>query len=156
MKVQTGIDEKGRREVADGLNRLLADTYTLYVKTQGFHWNVTGSLFKSLHEMFEEQYSELHAMIDPLAERVRALGYPAMGSIAEYVKVTTINDSGQVPSAKDMLRQLLEDRESMARTTRHLIEVADGAGDQSTTDMLTGWLEQHEKTAWMLRSQLAE
>lgn len=156
MKVQTGIDEKGRREVADGLNRLLADTYTLYVKTQGFHWNVTGPMFKTLHEMFEDQYTELHAMIDPLAERVRSLGYPAMGSIAEFAKVTTIHDAGQVPAAKDMLRQLLEDRESMARTTRHLIEVADTAGDQSTTDMLTGWLEQHEKTAWMLRSQLAE
>lgn len=156
MKVQTGIDEKGRREVADGLNRLLADTYSLYVKTQGFHWNVTGPQFSTLHIMFEQQYTELNAMIDPLAERVRALGYPAMGSIHEYAKVTTVNDSTQVPAAKEMLRQLLDDRESTARSTRNLIEVADSANDHSTSDMLTGWLESHEKTAWMLRSQLSE
>lgn len=150
--VNIGIPEDQRREIADGLSRLLADTYTLYLKTHNFHWNVTGPMFNTLHTMFEGQYNELALAVDEIAERIRALGFPAPGSYAAYSELSSIPEAEGVPAANDMISQLAEGQETVARTAR---EVFDGANDQPTADLLTQRMNLHEKNAWMLRSFLA-
>jgi starvation-inducible DNA-binding protein len=154
--VDTGIGEKDREKLADGLVNLLADTFTLYLKTHNFHWNVIGPQFRALHLMFEEQYKELWEATDDIAERVRALGYPVPATFAQFAKRSSIKEAAGVPEAQSMLRQLRDDHESLARSLRAVIAAADKADDASTSDLLTGRLESHEKTAWMLRSMLKE
>lgn len=152
MEVNTGIAESARKEIAEGLARLLADTYTLYTKTQGYHWNVTGSMFRSLHLMFEEQYVELRDAVDEVAERIRALGYPAPGSFAMMAGLTSIPDDKGTTEALEMVRQLAEGHESVIRTARDLLEAAEAGGDVATEDLATQRIQVHEKTAWMLRA----
>ncbi|NER24933.1 MAG: DNA starvation/stationary phase protection protein [Symploca sp. SIO1B1] len=152
--VNIGIEEKDRQEIVDGLSRLLADTYTLYLKTHSFHWNVTGPMFNSLHLMFEQQYNELALAVDAVAERIRTLGYPAPGSYSEYAKLTSIAETPGVPEAEEMVRLLVEGNEAVVRTARSVFPVADAANDESTADLLTQRMSIHEKTAWMLRSIL--
>jgi starvation-inducible DNA-binding protein len=155
MRIDIGIPEPDRLEIAEGLAHLLADTYTLYLKTHNFHWNVTGPMFTSLHLMFEQEYNELALAVDQIAERMRALGVFAPGSYAAYARLATLAESEEVPSADDMIRTLVADNETVARTARRLFPVVERAGDQPTADLLTQRLRVHEKTAWMLRSLLA-
>jgi starvation-inducible DNA-binding protein len=154
MKVKIGIADKDRKAIAAGLSRVLADSYTLYLKTHNFHWNVTGPMFQTLHTMFEEQYTELATAVDLVAERIRALGEPAPGSYADYGALTSIKEERGVPEARKMIRQLLEGHETVARTAREAFPAAERAGDQPTADLLTQRMQVHEKTAWMLRSLL--
>ena len=154
--INIGISEKDRSKVADGLSRMLADTYTLYLKTHNFHWNVTGPMFQTLHLMFMAQYNEMWLAIDVVAERIRALGYPAPGTYKEFAELTSITESEGVPKAKEMIRQLVEGQETVARTAREVLKIADKAGDQPTVDLLSARMEVHEKNAWMLRSLLEE
>lgn len=149
-----GISEKDRKEIADGLSHLLADTYTLYLKTHNFHWNVTGPMFNTLHLMFMEQYTELWTALDEIAERIRALGHMAPFGGSTYRDLSTIPETNGVPPALAMVRELVEGHEAVARTIRSVFELADGANDQPTADLLTQRLQIHEKTAWMLRSLL--
>ncbi|HWS14116.1 MAG TPA: Dps family protein [Rhodocyclaceae bacterium] len=155
-KIDIGITEKERAEIADGLSRLLADTYTLYLKTHNFHWNVTGPMFQTLHLMFEQQYNELALAVDLIAERIRALGFPAPGSYREFGKLTSIAESEGVTSARDMIRQLVDGQEAVVRTARSVFPVAEKSNDQPTADLLTQRMQIHEKNAWMLRSLLEE
>ena len=152
--IDIGISEADRKEIAAGLSHLLADTYTLYVKTHNFHWNVTGPLFNTLHQMFEQQYTELATAVDEIAERIRALGFPAPGSYAQFGELTSIKEETGVPSAQEMIAQLAKDQEIVARTAREVYPVADEAHDEPTADLLTQRMQIHEKTAWMLRSML--
>jgi starvation-inducible DNA-binding protein len=152
--IDIGISEADRASIVEGLNRLLADSYTLYLKTHNFHWNVTGPMFSTLHLMFETQYNELALAVDQIAERIRALGFFAPGSYAAYGELTSITESVGVPAAEQMIRELVAGHEQVARTAREVFPVADGAGDQPTADLLTQRLQVHEKTAWMLRSLL--
>ena len=154
MEIDIGIAEKDRRKIADGLSRLLADTYTLYLKTHNYHWNVTGPMFQTLHLMFEQQYNELALAVDAVAERIRALGHPAPGSYAAYAKLSRIKEETGVPAATDMVRDLVKGHETVARTAREVFPLADKASDEPTADLLTQRLQIHEKTAWMLRSLL--
>ncbi len=154
--IDIGIDAEDRRIVAEGLAKVLADTYTLYLKTHNFHWNVTGPMFQTLHAMFETQYTELAGAIDLVAERIRALGHFAPGSYAAYAKLASIPEEEDVPAAREMVRLLVEGNEAVARTARAVFSAADKAGDEPTADLLTQRLQVHEKTAWMLRSLLAE
>ncbi|HMN47335.1 MAG TPA: Dps family protein [Povalibacter sp.] len=154
MKIDIGIPEKQRVKVAEGLSHLLADSYTLYLKTHKFHWNVTGPMFQTLHLMFETQYTELSTAVDLIAERIRALGTFAPGSYAEFGKLSTIKEATDVPKAEDMIRQLVEGQEAVVRTARRIFPVAEKAGDEATADLLTQRIQLHEKTAWMLRSLL--
>jgi starvation-inducible DNA-binding protein len=155
MKIDIGIPEKSRKEIAKGLCHLLADTYTLYLKTHYFHWNVTGPMFQTLHLMFETQYNELALAVDLIAERIRALGVVAPGSYAAYSKLSSIEDSTDaVPSAQDMIRSLVLGQEAVVRTARKLFAAAEKGGDEATADLLTQRIQLHEKTAWMLRSLL--
>ncbi len=154
MKIDIGIPEKQRTKVAEGLSRLLADSYTLYLKTHKFHWNVTGPMFQTLHLMFETQYTELATAVDLVAERIRALGFYAPGSYAEFSKLSSIKESEGVPKAEDMIRQLVEGQEAVVRTARSIFPIAEKAGDEATADLLTQRIQLHEKTAWMLRSLL--
>jgi starvation-inducible DNA-binding protein len=154
MQIDIGISEKDRAEIAQGLGRLLADTYTLYLKTHNFHWNVTGPMFQTLHLMFETQYTELATAVDSIAERIRSLGHPAPGTYAEYAKLSSIKESTGVPSATDMIKQLVEGQEAVVRTARSVFPVAEKANDEATADLLTQRIQLHEKTAWMLRSLL--
>jgi starvation-inducible DNA-binding protein len=156
MKIDIGIDDTTRAEIVAGLSRLLADTYTLYLKTHNFHWNVTGPMFQTLHLMFEQQYTELSLAVDAIAERIRALGYPAPGTYTEYAKLTAIPEPIGVPAAKDMIKQLVEGQETVVRTARSVFPAADAAHDEPTADLLTQRMQIHEKTAWMLRSLLEE
>jgi starvation-inducible DNA-binding protein len=153
--VNIGISDKDRRKIAEGLSRLLADTYTLYLKTHNFHWNVTGPLFNTLHLMFETQYTELSLAVDAIAERIRALGEFAPGSYRDFGKLSSIPEAEGVPSAEDMIRQLVEGQEAVVRTARAIFTLADAANDEPTADLLTQRMQTHEKTAWMLRSMLA-
>ncbi|PSN18256.1 DNA starvation/stationary phase protection protein [filamentous cyanobacterium CCP5] len=153
-RVDIGISEDSRKAIADGLSRLLADTYTLYLKTHNFHWNVTGPRFQSLHTMFEEQYNELALAVDELAERIRTLGYPAPGTYSEYAQLSSIEETSGVPDAEDMLRLLVEGNEAVVRTARSIIPIAEEATDEATIDMVVTRMEVHEKTAWMLRSSI--
>ncbi|MEM7727487.1 MAG: Dps family protein [Cyanobacteria bacterium P01_A01_bin.45] len=156
LPVNIGIDEDSRAKIADGLSRLLADTYTLYLKTHNFHWNVTGAMFQTLHLMFETQYNELALAVDMIAERIRALGYPAPGTYSEYAKLSSIPETSGVPKAKDMIRLLVEGQEAVARTARSIFPIVEQVNDEPTADLLTQRMQVHEKTAWMLRSLLEE
>ncbi|HEX9389710.1 MAG TPA: Dps family protein [Usitatibacteraceae bacterium] len=149
-----GITEKDREKIAQGLSRLLADTYTLYLKTHYFHWNVTGPMFQTLHLMFETQYNELALAVDAVAERIRSLGYTAPGTYKAYSKLSSIAETDGVPEAGDMVRLLVQGHEAVARTARKVFPAAEKASDESTADLLTQRLQIHEKTAWMLRSLL--
>ena len=151
-----GIDAKQREDIAKGLSALLADSYTLYLMTHNFHWNVTGPQFNSLHLMFMGQYTEQWNALDLIAERIRALGFPAPGTYKEYVKLASIKEVEGVPKANDMIRHLVSAQEATARTARKLFPVVDAANDQTTADVLTQRIDIHEKTAWMLRSLLEE
>ena len=152
--IDIGIKEKDREKIAKGLSALLADSYTLYLMTHNFHWNVTGPHFNSLHTMFMAQYTEQWNALDLIAERIRALGFPAPGTYREFARLATIKEIDGVPSADDMVRHLVNAQEATARTARKLFPVVDAANDQPTADLLTQRLEVHEKTAWMLRSLL--
>lgn len=152
--VNIGIPEDQRQEIADGLSRLLADTYTLYLKTHNFHWNVTGPMFNTLHLMFETQYNELALAVDEIAERIRALGFAAPGSYAAYAKLSSIPEAEDVPIAEDMIRQLAEGQETVVRTAREVFPTAEAGNDEATADLLTQRMQLHEKNAWMLRSMI--
>ncbi|MFM8339185.1 MAG: Dps family protein [Fluviibacter sp.] len=156
MKIDIGIPEKDRKAIAAGLSKLAADNFTLYLKTHNFHWNVTGPMFQTLHLMFETQYNELWLASDAIAERIRALGFPAPGSYADFGKLTIIKDSKGIPKAVDMIKELVAGHEATARTARDLFAPADKAGDEATADLLTQRIQIHEKTAWMLRSLLEQ
>ncbi|MDJ0685949.1 MAG: Dps family protein [Alphaproteobacteria bacterium] len=155
MEINIGIDAADRKEIAAGLSRVLADSYTLYLKTHNFHWNVTGPQFNTLHTMFEDQYTELATAVDEIAERIRALGEPAPGSYAQFAKLTSITEETGTPNADDMIRQMVEGQETVARTARSVLPLADKADDEPTADLLTQRIQLHEKHAWMLRSMLA-
>jgi starvation-inducible DNA-binding protein len=155
--INIGISEKDRAAIAGGLSRLLADTYTLYLTTHNFHWNVTGPMFNTLHLMFMEQYTELWNAVDPVAERIRSLGHPAPGSYAQFGELSSIRDvPATPPKALDMVAILVEGHEAVARTARSIFPAAEKAGDEPTADLLTQRLAVHEQTAWMLRSLLQE
>ena len=155
MEINIGINQADRTEIADGLSRLLADSYTLYLKTHNFHWNVTEPMFNTLHTMFEGQYTELAMAVDEIAERIRALGEPAPGSYAQFGELTVISEETGTPKAEEMIRQLVEGQEAIARTARSVFPAAEKAGDEPTADLLTQRIQLHEKNAWMLRSMLA-
>ena len=152
--IDIGISEKDRKKIAAGLSKLLADTYSLYLKTHNFHWNVTGPMFQTLHLMFETQYNELALAVDLVAERIRSLGFPAPGTYSEYAKLSSIKETSGVPKAHDMIKLLVEGQEAVVRTARSIFPVADAAHDEATADLLTQRIQLHEKTAWMLRSLL--
>jgi starvation-inducible DNA-binding protein len=154
--IDIGISAGDRAKIAKGLSRLLADSYTLYLMTHNFHWNVTGPMFNSLHAMFMEQYTEQWNALDIIAERIRSLGVPAPGTYKEFVKLASIKEVDGVPRAMDMVRHLVNAQEATARTARELFPLVAKADDQPTADLLTQRLEVHEKTAWMLRSLLEE
>ena len=149
-----GIPDAQRQHIATGLGQLLSDTFVLYGKTHGFHWNVTGPMFNSLHLMFEGQYTELWDALDEIAERIRALGHPAPYGGANFAALASIPETQGVPAAMDMVRELVAGHEAVARTARQAFALADEANDQPTADLLTQRLQIHEKTAWMLRSLL--
>lgn len=154
LKFDIGINETDRQDIAAGLSHLLADTYTLYLKTHNFHWNVTGPMFQTLHTMFEQQYTELAVAVDDIAERIRSLGFPAPGTYSEFVQLSSIPETSGVPKAEDMIALLVEGNEAVVRTARAAFPAAERAGDESTADLLTERMRLHEKTAWMLRSLL--
>ena len=154
--IDIGISAPDRARIAKGLSRLLADSYTLYLMTHNFHWNVKGPMFNTLHLMFMGQYTEQWNALDVIAERIRALGVPAPGTYKEFVKLASIKEAEGVPSATDMIRLLVAAQEATARTAREVFPLVDKANDQPTADLLTQRLEVHEKTAWMLRSLLEE
>jgi starvation-inducible DNA-binding protein len=156
MQVNIGIEADARQEIAAGLSRLLADTYTLYLKTHYFHWNVTGPMFQTLHLMFETQYTELALAVDLIAERIRALGFPAPGSYTEYAKLSSIPETTSVPKATEMIKLLVEGQEAVCRTARSIFPIIAAVSDEPTADLLTQRLQLHEKTAWMLRSLLEQ
>lgn len=155
MQIDIGIGEQDRKEIAAGLSRLLADSYTLYLKTHNYHWNVEGPMFNTLHLMFETQYTELAAAVDEIAERIRALGEPAPGSYRAFSDLSSIEEQDGVPSAQDMIRDLVQGQEAVVRTARSVFPTVDGANDEPTADLLTQRMQIHEKNAWMLRSMLA-
>ncbi len=153
--ISIGIKEADRKKITEGLSHLLADTYTLYLTTHNFHWNVTGPMFTSLHTMFMTQYTELWNAVDPIAERIRSLGYPAPGSYAQFGKLSSLPDApAKPPKALDMVSILVTGHEAVARTARGIFPLADKAGDEPTADLLTQRLTVHEQSAWMLRSLL--
>jgi len=152
--IDIGIAAKDREKIAQGLSRLLADTYTLYLKTHNFHWNVTGPMFNTLHLMFEAQYNELALAVDLIAERIRALGFPAPGTYSAYAKLSSIKETQGVPNAEKMIALLVEGQEAVVRTARAVFPMVDKANDEPTADLLTQRMQVHEKTAWMLRSLL--
>ena len=156
LPMDIGISEVDRKKIAGGLSALLADSYTLYLMTHNFHWNVTGPQFNSLHLMFMAQYTEQWNALDIIAERIRALGFPAPGTYKEFVKLATIKEVDGVPKANEMVRHLVMAQEATARTARKLFPIVDKANDQPTADVLTQRIDIHEKTAWMLRSLLEE
>ena len=154
MPIDLGMNEKDRRKIAAGLSHLLADTYTLYLKTHNFHWNVKGPMFQTLHLMFETQYTELALAVDLIAERIRALGFPAPGTYEEYARLSSIKETDGVPVATQMIKLLVEGQEAVTRTARKLFPLVDKASDEPTADLLTQRMQVHEKTAWMLRALL--
>jgi starvation-inducible DNA-binding protein len=156
MPINFGIEEKDRQEIAQGLSKLLADTYTLYLKTHNFHWNVTGPMFQTLHLMFEQQYNELALAVDQIAERIRALGFFAPGSYREFSQLSSIKEEEEIPDAREMIRLMVEGQEKVIRTARSVFSVVDRVNDEPTADLLTQRMQVHEKTAWMLRSLLVE
>lgn len=152
MRINIGIEEGDRKAIAEGLSRVLADSYTLYLKTHNYHWNVTGPHFQPLHQVFEDQYGELAGAVDEIAERIRALGEPAPGSYKAFAKLSNIAESEEVPSAQEMVAILAKDHERVAATSRAVMNRAQESGDEVTAGLLTDRLAVHEKTAWMLRS----
>ncbi|MEL7449771.1 MAG: Dps family protein [Pseudomonadota bacterium] len=155
MELNIGIDSTQRTEIASGLSRLLADSYTLYLKTHNYHWNVEGPMFNTLHMMFEQQYTELATAVDEIAERIRALGVKAPGSYSAYSELASVSEAKGDENAEEMLRQLVLGQEAVARTAREAFPAADSANDEATADLLTQRMQIHEKNAWMLRSMLA-
>lgn len=156
MNIDIGINEKDRSEIAIGLSKLLADTYSLYLKTHNFHWNVTGPMFQTLHFMFETQYNELALAVDLIAERIRSLGFPAPGTYSEFARLSSIRETSGTPKAEEMIQILVEGQEAIVRTARSVFPIAENASDEATADLLTQRIQLHEKTAWMLRSLLEE
>ena len=156
MQLNTGINPEHREELVGQLSKLLADSYTLYLKTHNFHWNVTGPMFQTLHLMFEEHYTELALAVDLIAERIRSLGHPAPGSYAAFGRLSNVPDTDGVPKALEMVKLLVADHETVIRTARAVVTAAEDAGDQATADLGTQRLQIHEKTAWMLRSLLED
>lgn len=154
MNINIGINEQDRQDIANGLSKLLADTYTLYLKTHNFHWNVTGPMFQTLHLMFETQYTELALAVDLIAERIRSLGVYAPGTYKQFAALSSIHEEDGIPKAQDMIRLLVEGQESVVRTARSLYGVVEKANDEATADLLTQRIQLHEKTAWLLRSLL--
>lgn len=154
VKIDIGISENDRKAIASGLNRLLADTYTLYLMTHNFHWNVKGPMFNTLHLMFEGQYNELALAVDLIAERIRALGFPAPGTYGEFAALSSIKEVKGQPKAEDMIKHLVSGQEAVVRTARSIFPVVEKASDEPTADLLTQRMQLHEKTAWMLRSLL--
>jgi starvation-inducible DNA-binding protein len=154
MKIDIGISEKDRKVISTGLSHLLADSYTLYLMTHNFHWNVKGPMFNTLHLMFEGQYTELALAVDLIAERIRALGYPAPGTYSEFVQMSSIKEVKGQPKAEDMIKHLISGQEAVTRTARSLLAAVDKASDEPTADLLTQRMQIHEKNAWMLRSLL--
>jgi starvation-inducible DNA-binding protein len=152
--IEIGISAEDRRQIAEALARLLADTYTVYLKTHNFHWNVTGPMFHTLHLLFEEQYRELAAAVDLIAERIRALGFPAPGSYAAYARMSSIGEAEDVLSAEAMIARLVRDQEVVVHKAREILAMAESAGDEATADLLADRMQAHEKAAWMLRSLL--
>jgi starvation-inducible DNA-binding protein len=152
MDIGIGVDD--RQTIADSLSVLLADSYNLYLKTHGYHWNVTGPMFRTLHLMFEEEYTELAIAVDEIAERIRSLGHIAPASFTSYGALSSIPEDASVPQAVDMVANLVADHETVARSARNTLVVAEGADDAATGDLATRRLDVHEKTAWMLRSML--
>ncbi len=155
MNIDIGISEEHRRKIAHDLGKLLADSYTLYLKTHNFHWNVTGPQFNTLHVMFEQHYNELALAVDEIAERIRSLGHPAPGTYAAFNELKSIDEEDGVPDAGEMTRLLLLGHEAVVRTARSAFPTAEEANDQASLDLLTRRIDVHEKTAWMLRSMLA-
>ncbi len=156
MKINVGIESDARKKIAEGLAVVLADSYTLYLKTHNFHWNVTGPMFSTLHTLFEEHYTELAEAVDQIAERIRALGSRAPGSYAEFSELTSIKEEPKMVNAKEMISQLVEGHETLIRTVRSQIPYAADSNDEASVDLLTSRLDLHEKSAWMLRSLLEE
>jgi len=156
MDINIGINEQDRAKIAESLSRVLADSYLLYLKTHNFHWNVTGPMFQTLHTMFQEQYTELWKALDLVAERIRAVGHYAPGTYKRYTDLSSIQEESGVPEAQEMIRQLVQGHEAVARTAREAFRVADDVNDQPTAGMLANRMEVHEKNAWMLRSFLQE
>ena len=154
MKIDIGIDQQNRKAIAGGLSRLLADEYTLYLKTHNFHWNVTGPMFNTLHLMFEQHYNEAALAVDLVAERIRALGFPAPGTYKEFAALSSIKEAEGVPEWKTMVTELVKGHEACVRTAREVFPAAEGANDEPSCDLLTQRMQLHEKTAWMLRSLL--
>ena len=154
MEIDIGIKEENRQQIASGLAKLLADSYTLYLKTHNYHWIVTGPMFNTLHQMFEQQYTELATAVDEIAERIRALGEPAPGSYNAYARLTSIEEEESVPSAEEMIKQLVRGQEAVVRTARSVFPAAETANDEPTADLLTQRMQVHEKNAWMLRSMI--
>lgn len=154
MSMDIGISKKEREKIAEGLSRLLADSFTLYLKTHNFHWNVTGPMFNTLHVMFMDQYTELWNALDLIAERIRALGFPAPGTYREFAKLTVIKESEGTPNASEMLKQLLAGQEAVTKTARSILPIVGKVSDEPTADLLTQRMQIHEKNAWMLRSML--
>jgi starvation-inducible DNA-binding protein len=154
MNIDIGISNDDRAKIVDSLSRVLADSYMLYLKTHNFHWNVTGPMFQTLHTMFQTQYTELWTALDDIAERIRALGHFAPGTYQRYAELSSIKEEPDVPTAHEMIRQLVEGQEAVVRTSRAAFRIADDANDQPTAGMLTTRMEIHEKNAWMLRAFL--
>lgn len=155
-QMNIGISEQDRQAIAQGVGQLLADTYTLYLKTHNFHWNVVGPKFHDLHLMFEAQYTELSTAVDEVAERIRTLGYPAPGTYSQFAALTSIEETTGVPSADDMVAILTADNEAVVRTARRILPLAQEANDESTASLISDRMVVHEKTAWMLRSLLEQ
>jgi starvation-inducible DNA-binding protein len=154
VNIDIGIAKDDRKAIADGLSGLLADTYTLYLKTHNYHWNVTGPMFNTLHAMFMTQYTEMAAAVDEIAERIRALGFPAPGSYKAYARLAKVEEEEDVPDAEEMIRRLVTGQEQVVRTAREVFPAVESAGDEASADLLTQRLQLHEKNAWMLRSLL--
>ena len=154
MQIDIGISEDHRQRIAEGLSRLLADSYTLYLKTHNFHWNVTGPMFTTLHTLFEQHYTELSTAVDEIAERIRALGVAAPGSYRQFSELSSISEETGVPGAEEMIRQLVRGQEAVVKTARSIFPVVESANDEPSADLLTQRMQIHEKNAWMLRSLL--
>jgi starvation-inducible DNA-binding protein len=152
MEINIGIEKEQREKIAEGLSRLLADSYTLYLKTHNFHWNVTGPMFSTLHLLFETHYTELALAVDEIAERIRALGVNAPGSYKQFAELTSIDEETGTPNAEEMIKQLIIGQETVARTARSIFPLVDAANDEPSADLLTQRMQVHEKNAWMLRS----
>ncbi len=156
MHIDIGISEDNRQQIAEGLSRLLADSYTLYLKTHNFHWNVTGPMFSTLHTLFEQHYTELATAVDEIAERIRALGVAAPGSYEQFSRLSSIREETGVPGAAEMIRQLVQGQEAVVKTARSIFPVVESANDEPSADLLTQRMQIHEKNAWMLRSLLED